>query len=248
MQYRLSFILMTIGAVAISAAEFLGLRLYFDHVPTIGGWTLNEVMILFGLSGMTFAIAESMATGFEQLPNLLVQGTFDRILARPRGAFFQVIATGIGVRRFSRVTGYLLVLIYGLTAAGVSPTPGNAGIAIPAVASGVAIYFSIFVIGSAYAFWTVQGTEVVNIFTNGGSFVASYPIDIFPGWLRQVVVSLVPVAFVAYFPTLLLLDRAMPFGWPDWLRWTSPIAALACALIAQLAWRAGTRRYASAGS
>jgi ABC-2 type transport system permease protein len=117
-----------------------------------------------------------------------------------------------------------------------------------AVVSGIAIYFAIFVCGAAYCFWTVQGTEVINAFTNGGQFITSYPLDAYGEWLRRAITFVVPVAFVNYYPTLYLLDRPPPIGLPDWVRLASPLVAALLVAFAWRFWNIGVRRYSSTGS
>src|SRR5439155_22331415 len=116
------------------------------------------------------------------------------------------------------------------------------------LASGVAIYFAIFVAGAASAFWTTQANEAVNMFTNGGNMVTSYPLDIFEGWLRRLITFVIPLAFINYYPALYVLDRSDPLGLPDWARLASPAAAAAAMLVAAALWSAGVRRHSSTGS
>jgi ABC-2 type transport system permease protein len=54
--------------------------------------------------------------------------------------------------------------------------------------------------------------------------------------------------FVAYYPTLTLIDRADPLGAPVALGYASPLVAAVVAAAAWLVWRTGVRRYASTGS
>ncbi|GAA4236569.1 ABC-type uncharacterized transport system permease subunit [Streptosporangium album] len=58
----------------------------------------------------------------------------------------------------------------------------------------------------------------------------------------------VPPAFANWQPGLFVLDRPGPLGLPYGLRFAAPLAALALAVLAVLAWRAGIRRYRSTGS
>ena len=84
--------------------------------------------------------------------------------------------------------------------------------------------------------------------TYGGDFTASYPLDVYSGWLRRFVTFVLPLAFVNYYPALHILDREDPLGLPDWIWLLSPVVALAMAGVARLAWSAGVRRYQSTGS
>ncbi len=89
--------------------------------------------------------------------------------------------------------------------------------------------------------------ELVNAFTYGGSFLSQYPIGIFARWLRGLVVFVVPLAFVAYFPALYVLGKDDALGLPRELQYASPLVAVATTVAAAAIWRNAVRRYRSAG-
>jgi ABC-2 type transport system permease protein len=75
-----------------------------------------------------------------------------------------------------------------------------------------------------------------------------YPIDIFGKAFRVIVTGLIPVAFMNYYPALMLLDkldRESPWWW---LGYMSPIVALLLVGITAGVWRLALRRYSSSGS
>jgi ABC-2 type transport system permease protein len=88
---------------------------------------------------------------------------------------------------------------------------------------------------------------LVNAFTYGGNFLSQYPVTIFGRWLRGLVIFVIPIAFVAYFPALYVLDRDDELGLPGWLRFASPAVAVAVAFAARLVWENAVRHYRSAG-
>jgi ABC-2 type transport system permease protein len=71
---------------------------------------------------------------------------------------------------------------------------------------------------------------------------------VFGPWVRRLLCYAVPSAFVAYFPTLALLDRPDPLGLPHFLRYSAPLVAVAAVLVSALVWRAAIRHYQGAGS
>ena len=77
------------------------------------------------------------------------------------------------------------------------------------------------------------------------------PGPILPVWLarlRDYRGIIVPLAFVNYFPSVYILDKADSFGAPSWFRFMSPVAAALSVLVARIVWRAAIRHYRSAGS
>jgi ABC-2 type transport system permease protein len=248
MQYKVSFALNSIANAMFTVTEFLAVGIAVRHVPALAGWSLAQVSLLFGLSYLSFAAAEAIAAGFDGFHRHVLEGTFDRILVRPLGTFFQIFSSDLAIRRIGRALSGILAIAIALPSIEVDWTPDRVAVLALGSLSGVAIYFAIFVVGAASAFWTTQSNEAINVFTNGGNMITSYPLDIFDGWLRRLITFVVPLAFINYYPALYVFDRPDPLGLPDWSRLASPLAALAAGLIAFWIWTAGVRRYQSTGS
>jgi len=77
--------------------------------------------------------------------------------------------------------------------------------------------------------------------------LSQFPINVYDQWLRRFLAYIFPIAFVAYFPALYILGKPDPIGLPEWLRFVSPLVAVAAAFVASAVWRVGVRHYQSAG-
>jgi ABC-2 type transport system permease protein len=248
MQYKVSFLLAMVGSFLVNIIEFGIVVVLFTRIPTLAGWSLAEVALLYGLSGTTFAVAEIVAASLDNFEKHIVKGTFDRVLTRPRGALFQVMAEDFALRRIGRVGQGVVVLLLALRELRIEWTADKLLVFASALIAGTVIYFSIFVLGAAFCFWTTQGKEATHVLTYGGDALAQYPMDIYRGAVRRFFTLVVPLAFVSYEPALYLLDRPDPLGLPDVVRLLSPLAAVLSAWVAFMGWQAGVRRYQSTGS
>ena len=114
--------------------------------------------------------------------------------------------------------------------------------------AGAAIFAAVWIALATVAFWIVDSIEFVNAFTYGGNFLAQYPVNIFGPWLRRLILFVVPVSFVSYFPALYVLDKEDPLGLPQALQFVSPLVAVATCLAAGLLWRNAVRHYRSVGA
>jgi ABC-2 type transport system permease protein len=248
MQYKVSFGLALVGSFLSCVTEFGVVLVLFSRIPLLAGWSLPEVALLYGLSGVAFAVAEMLAAALDNFQVHIVLGTFDRVLVRPRGALFQVMSEDFALRRVGRIAQSVLVLVIALRLLAVEWTADKVVLVAVALISGTVIYFAIFVLGATFCFWTVQAKEATHVFTYGGDGLASYPLDIYRGSVRRFFTFVVPLAFVNYEPALYLLGRPDPLGLPDVARLLSPVAALAMAALAWFGWRQGVRHYQSTGS
>jgi ABC-2 type transport system permease protein len=115
--------------------------------------------------------------------------------------------------------------------------------------AGAVIFGAVFVATATVAFWWIDSGEIANGFTYGGLHFTQYPITIYGPALRRIFAYAVGFAFVAYYPTLALLDRSDPLGGPVvLLAYGAPVVAVVAAAVAALIWRTGVRHYRSTGS
>jgi len=248
MQYRLSFLMTVAGAFAGNIIDFAAVAIILQRVPRLAGWSLGEVALLYGMSGLSFSVAELFAASLDNFDRFIVAGTFDRVLTRPLGALFQAMTEDFRLHRFGRLAQGVAVFAIAQQLLAIPWSAARVAVLVLALVGGFGIYFSIFVLGAVFCFWTVQGKEATHVLTYGGDFFASYPLDLYRGWLRRFFTFIVPLAFVNYYPALYLLGRADPLGLPLWTQLLSPVVASIMALVAWRAWAMGMRRYQSTGT
>jgi ABC-2 type transport system permease protein len=248
MQYRASFLLQVLGTFAANTAELVTLLLLFQQVETIGGWRVGEVAFLYGISGVAFGLAHTLAAGFSRFSDLVVRGGFDRLLLRPVGSMLQVLAEDVQLRRLGGALQGLLALGLAFRLLDRHWTPGQLFYLPLVILSATLLFVALFALEAILCFWTTEATEVVNAFTYGGSTLAQYPLSIFDGWLRCLFLFVLPVGLVVYAPSLYLLDKPDPLGLPRALHFAAPAAAATFALLAAALWQIGVRHYRSTGT
>jgi ABC-2 type transport system permease protein len=248
MQYRTSFILSLLGLAAISCLDLLAIAIVLFKFDAIGGWSLPEVALLFGLTGLALGLADTLGRGFDApFEVMMARGTFDTVLTRPIAAFVQVLASDIRLSRLGRPLQCLAVLAWALPQLPIAWNAANVLLLGLTVISGTLIYLGLWVAGATLCFWTVKQPEVVNVFTFGGSVLTSYPLHIYPDWLCRLYLYAVPVGFANYPAAVTLLGKAGPLALPAWLAWSAPLVGCAFFTLSLGIWRFGVRHYQGTG-
>jgi ABC-2 type transport system permease protein len=190
-----------------------------------------------------------IARGFDYPFELMMQnGTFDTLLIRPHGGFFQVLASEFQLRRLGRTVQGLAVLAYALAQNNIVWTLPKLGLIPLTILSGTLIYTGLIVIGATICFWTIKTPEVLNALTFGGKEMVSYPLNIYNRVLRTLFLSVVPVGFSCYPAALLLLNRHDPHGLPPVTAWFAPVVAGLFLGVAWCFFQFGVSKYQSVGS
>jgi len=248
MQYKASFVMMSVGNMILSGTEFVAIWALFDRFRSLHGWTLPEAALLYGLINIAFALSQSMARGFDMFAGMVKSGEFDRILLRPRGTILQLLGQDLELSRIGRLAQALVVLIWAIAVLKIAWTPGRVVLMIASAAGGIFFFSGLYVLQATMAFWTIESLEIWNTLTDGGKETAQYPLSIYRPWFRRFFTMVVPLACVNYFPTLAILGKAGSSGIPEFVCWLAPGAGLIFLLVSLRVWRIGVRHYCSTGS
>jgi ABC-2 type transport system permease protein len=240
----------TVAAGLIVAIEVAGVVLMLDRFGSIGGWRPAEVVLLFGLTFASQGLALTFGNSLEadKVSELVRRGTFDQVLTRPVSPLGWVVASYVDTRFLGRLLAGAGTVAWAAGQAGVAWTPGRVGLAVLAVVCAATIVFGVLLGAAGFTFITVQGSEAVNVLVYGGTYLASYPMQIYGSALRFLFVWLVPLGLAIYAPALGVLGRQGPPGLPGWLAWLAVPAAGAFLAGGVLAWRGGMRHYVGTGS
>ncbi|MFE0421049.1 ABC transporter permease [Streptomyces sp. NPDC058953] len=246
--YRTSFAMTLVASFAFSVFDFVAVVLMFSHIDTLGGYTLGEIALLYGIASTGFGLTDLFLGSTDRLGRRVRDGTLDSFLVRPVPVLAQLAADRFALRRLGRVTQGLVVLGYALAVVDIAWTPLKVLLLPVAVVSGATIFGALFVAGAAFQFWAQDAAEVQNSFTYGGITMVQYPPTVFAQDLVRGVTFVVPLAFVSWLPGLYILGRPYPVDVPQWFAFAPPLVAAGCCALAGLAWRAGLRTYRSTGS
>jgi ABC-2 type transport system permease protein len=248
MTYRTSFVVTVLGNLTVTCLDFVGILLMFSQVDSLGGWSLPEVALLYGLSATSFGIADLALGSMDVLGARMRDGSFDTLLVRPAPVLAQVGADRFALRRLGRITQGVVVLGWALVSVDVDWSAPKVLLVPVMVVSGAAIFAAVFVAGAAFQIYAQDAAEVQNAFTYGGTTLLQYPPTVFGKDLVRGVTFMLPLAFVNWVPAAHVLGRPYPVGLPGWAAFASPLVAVACCVLAGMAWRTGLRSYRSTGS
>lgn len=243
LQYRASFFLLVLGQFVTSFSALLTVYFLMSRFHEIDGFSFSEVLLCFAVVLMGFSLAECFLRGFDQFGQLIRSGEFDRILVRPRSEMLQVLGAKMEFSRVGRFLQAALVFCYAIPASGIHWTADRILLLVLMVLSGAAVFGGLYVIYASLCFFTTEGLEFINIFTDGGREFGAYPLSVYGKSVLRFFTFVVPLALVQYYPLLYLTGRSgsiLPFF--------SPFAALLFLIPCRLLWRIGVRHYRSTGS
>ncbi|WP_433442789.1 ABC transporter permease [Nonomuraea sp. CA-141351] len=244
--YRASFTLMTVLGFVLAGLDVAVILVIFSNTTTLAGFSRDEVLFLYGAASLSFNICDTFVSNIDRISQHIKAGTLDTVLIRPVSAWIQLTTDRFNANRAGRIVQAAVVLGYGIAAVDVD---WRRAWMIPVmVITGIVIFSALWTLGGALQFVLTDAPEVASSFTYGSNQLNQYPLSIYGRDLVKGVTYVLPLAFVNWQPGLYVLDRADPFGTPEFMRFAGPAAALVLSLLAGLAWRQGIRHYRSTGS
>ncbi|MBN2441642.1 MAG: ABC-2 family transporter protein [Spirochaetales bacterium] len=248
MQYKMSFILQSIGHFFTTFIEMICIILLFQRFGGLLEWTLREVAFLYGMINISFAIAESIGRGFDLFFEQIKMGLFDRILLRPRGAAFQIAASEMQLTKIGRFLQGLFILLWAALTGEIGWTFPKVMLLLFGISGGTALFYGLFVIQATLSFWSTETLELMNIATYGGTEASQYPIAIYKEWFQKFFTFIIPLACVNFFPMIAIFEKKCPLGSPVWFQWICPLFGFIFLFICLQIWKFGVKHYQSTGS
>lgn len=245
LQYRASFWMMTLGQSLTPLVTFGGLYFMFERFGYLKGWSLYEAALCYAVIGFAYAFSEMFVRGFDAFSSLVVAGDFDRLLVRPRHTVLQVLGSRFEFARVGRLVQSVIILMWALYHLPAVLTLPKLITLILMITSGIFIFTGLFIAAASLSFWTIQGLEVANIFTDGGREMSQYPLDIYRKWVTVFFSFIIPFGSVNYLPLLYLTDRT---NGEELLYMLTPLAGWLFIVPCLLLWHVGVRHYRSTGS
>lgn len=243
MEYRVNFIIGASSTIFMQIGGLLTIWVVMSQVPSLNGWSLEEVLLIYGLITLAKSINHMFADNLWTIGRQYIRsGSFDRFLVRPIDPLFHLLADRFchdGIGNF--LVGFALVA-HSVRVLGIASSPLNLLALVVAVLSGGAIFIALNMITGTSAFWIMDAVPVIRVVFDFHLF-AQYPLNMYPRLIGILLTWLIPYGFASFFPASLLLGRE--YGW---LAWLSPLVAIVLLTIGYQVWKVGLRHYSSTGS
>lgn len=245
MEYRFDFFVDVTTTLLRQGVDLAFLAVLFTKIPRLAGWSFHEVVFIYGFFTLVFSLYNATFLSLIGVlaPRFILQAELDRVLTRPLGALYQVFLETLrpldlnGAVLGAVLMGYAslqLRLGWGIT---------EWALLLPLVAGAWLVYSGFFLALASVSFWSLDRSGITPPFMTLSRF-GQYPTSIYGPTLRALLSTVVPFAFIAFYPSALLLGRA-EFRLLGLL---TPLVGSAIFGVAVWVWRRGLARYESAGS
>jgi ABC-2 type transport system permease protein len=234
MAYRGAFLLQVCGMALNDAMLLFFWWVLFTRLPTLRGWTLTQVITLYGIVAFGFGLATVVCGNAFLVARIIVRGDLDYYLALPADPLVHLLVSRMSLPAWGDLVFGLIVFLIA--------APGRwenlpLFLLLGLLVSLIFVAFSVLV--GSLAFWVGNADNLATQAINALLTFSTYPIEIFPAAVRWLLYTLIPSALVGSVPAGLLSD----FSWDRMALLIAFAAGLVLAARGVFRW--GLRRYES---
>lgn len=242
LEYRVNLLADLFSLAMIVSTSVAAVLVIFAYTPAINGWTLPQMLVLLGVFYLVQGIGElAFSPSFQRFMEHVRLGTLDFILLKPASSQFLVSVRHFKLTNLGQVLLGVVVVAAGLAQFSSLDAAGLAAFLL-ALVCGLALVYSLLLVLSTLAFWFVRVENLLAVyeaFLDAGRF----PVDIYPGWLRVTMSTVIPIGIAITLPAQAIAGRLDVTGLGLLL-----LAASAALLLSSLFWRIGLRSYTGASA
>lgn len=247
MQYRADFAFTAFGAVCYEAVSIAFVGVLVHAFGSIGGWSLVEVAFVYGIRAMGHAFHGLLSGQLWATDDVVRRGEFDRYLLRPVNPLVQLLTRRFQITAVGDLVFGLGLLTITAVAAPVSWSVGSVGYLIVAVLGSALVESAVMLAIASLAFRLLGSSPVLGVADTIFVTFGPYPLSVLPRGVAYLLTFLLPLAFAAFFPAAVLLDRTEDLFVPLWLAYASPAIGVLLYVAAVVLFHRQSRHYASPG-
>ncbi len=244
MSHRFNFLMGILANTVWTVSQLVSLRFLFDKVSSFQGWSYPDLILLLAF-GQIYVYGSYMIydMNLSNLPKKIISGEFDRMLTKPINIKFLSSFETVAVAQIlPMVVTVTPLLVYGLI--------GRSTLTVPLLLSALGIcllgmiaffFLSLALIG--LTFFVENAQALKEFLTQRSTDLSRIPVSFFPKSVQYTLTFVIPLAFVTYYPVLIIQAKTSP--------WTSLVVVTAISLVFYLLqkwiWKRGLINYSGVG-
>jgi len=243
MQYRADFIISSIGMFFTSLASLGVFWILFTSIPDLAGWTFMEMVFIYAFYMVAISPMQILFDQTWYLRYAVQQGTFIKYYFRPLNMMFYFMSERFDIKGLVQLVAGIILLVYSSVQLGIVWEPIKLVLLLVSLFGASLVLIAITVSAGCAAFWITNAFPVLGLAWKLREF-SPYPMTIFDGAFRFVFTFILPIGFIAFYPSQMFLRPEQI----DPLVYLSPLVGILSFALAYWIWTKGVNSYGGTGS
>jgi ABC-2 type transport system permease protein len=243
-EYAADFWIGIVGAILLQSTGLVFISALFSQIPQVAGWTVWNIVLLYGLAMVPKGLTELFCDGPWTLRMKVNSGEFDRVLVRPISPALQSATAIVSIHGLGQVMLGAVMMYLGLSRSDATIAWWTVPYLLAVILCGAILIGALNFAINLTGFWEPSAQSALPTMLALMIDFAKFPLDIYNGVIRAAVTVVIPYAFISYFPALVLLDRDSDW---KWLGWCTPLATAWTVFATSWLWSKALNRYQGVG-
>lgn len=197
---KVTFVTNIIFMVLNNACFIVQWVILYSLKENVGGYTLREVLLLWGLAASTFGASRFFFKEAFNLTEVINDGKLDVYLIQPKNVLISCITSSVDVSALGDMLyGFIMLFIYGFSIK-------NFLLFTLFTICGAFTITAVSIIFSSLTFWFGKLDIITNTVNNLMTSFATYPDGIFKGTIKLLFYTIIPIGFVNYLPVKIITN------------------------------------------
>lgn len=184
-----------------SVIPFFTLALMLEKYGEIGGLTIGEIAVLYGISQLSYDLARMVGRGFDHFSEMVMSGDLDVFFIRPLGILYQIMVSELFLRRLSGIVQGTILIVIGGVSVHLFSLEGVAEIFV-IIFSATVMYLALLIINAAFTFVTLKGNVLIGYFIDLTSQTGYYPLPALKNPIKFILMYIIPIGMCIYYPVM----------------------------------------------
>lgn len=210
--HRFDLIMSGVANIVWTVGQLISIRYLFMKISDFKGWTFGDLVLLLAFGQAFFYISWVIYdNNLQRLPRKIITGDLDKILLKPINIKFFVSFREISIPQIGvMLTTVIPLFIYGLNFQD-NLTWYNSLLAILILFLGTVLFYFLSLGVSALAFLFDDITSIKYFLFRSSLNLNRIPLTIFPKFIQYVLTFILPLAFLAFYPTKIIKGELSPY-------------------------------------
>lgn len=243
LSYRADFIISMIGMIAQNFIGAISFWLIFQKFPSISDWNYYEMVFLYGFTLLSATPAQCFFDNNWQLRIQVKTGDFIKYCFRPINLFFYYISEVFDIKGIFQFIFGIVCVVYAWKNLDLPFNVLTIPLLIVAFVSASLFVIALLNFAAATCFWIINSFFALVLSCQLRDF-AKYPITIFSPFLRAIFTFVIPIGFIAFFPSQIFLRPSEV----NWIVWITPFFGSLFFYLSYKFWMCGAMKYNGTGN
>lgn len=227
---------------------FATIKFVVESFGEINGWNYGQLAFLYGISVISHALSMIFFVQGWFMGYFVIEGEFDRYLTRPLGVLYQFFFTNINIFGITDLIPGILVFIYGCVKCNVTVSFLFIIQVLVMLIGATLIRGGIYILIGSTSFHTRNAVDFGQYTQEIMDKTTMYPISMYPESIQFILTFLIPVGWVSFYPAsnLLGIENGLMSGLP--VPFITLLIGIGMMLLAGAYFKAGLKKYESAGN